>query len=525
MFFTGRPRSWARRYLLHGGSSSPPPEPVICTRGGGIVQLHRHQHVRILSDRTDLPRGQRRLPAHRSRSPSPPWRPLRPPNASSRRPPALAQPPAGVPGRKATAPSSARSGWNRRCKRRRAARPGDSGERHGLSGTLSSAAGGGGGLSLLHSPYWRGLATIGGLLATGAHGSSLWGQAGSAVHEYVVAMRMRRWRRRARVRRRGARRRSPGPDAAKVSSGSSASSQVIAWGPLPRVRRHDVASAGGQVLYRQDDRVDVSSPGDGLNDLLFFRPLPTRARRRQSCEERLQENGTDAAWCAAVRAAAAAEQKVYGFTNDGASLHGYLVVQGTSTSYADVRRASTARGRLLRTACAWDPRVPGPFYYTTASASRSRGRWRSPPTCSGSGDLDPAAFCAGMDGRVVRVLICWRQSVLGPPRQGVEDPVDSPTWCTTAEPRRRRQAARARRRGGRDRADGAAQVRRPLPHWGKNRNSAFEGAIAKHLKAGEFSPCVARSTTRRALSPASGADQVLGINGGSPSYRREALRR
>ncbi|CAN6342173.1 unnamed protein product [Urochloa humidicola] len=280
------------------------------------------------------------------------------------------------------------------------------------------------GLCLPNSPYWSGI-TIGGLLATGAHGSSLWGKGGT-VHEYVVGLRIV----------------TPAPasqgfavvrelgvdhsdlDAAKVSLGvlgvisqvtlalqplfkrsvtfvprdeSDLLEQVATWGDLYEFGDIQWLPQLRKVIYREDNRVDLSSPGNGLNDLSFLRSLTVHEIIASRVQEERLENGTDAARCLAVRRSTAKlERQGYGFTNDGISFTGYPVV-----GYQHRMQASSgcigSPEDGLQSACFWDPRVRGPFIYNSGfSVALSRApafladvqRLR---------DLNPSSFCA-LDG-------------------------------------------------------------------------------------------------------------------------------
>ncbi|XBH58646.1 hypothetical protein VPH35_080049 [Triticum aestivum] len=210
------------------------------------------------------------------------------------------------------------------------------------------------GLALPHSPYWYGV-SVGGLLATGAHGSSLWGK-GSAVHEYVVGMRIVTP---APVSQGFAVVREPGADhpdldAAKVSLGvlgvvsqvtlqlqpifkrsvtflarddSDLAAQVALWGDLHEFGDMTWLSRLGKVIYREDNRVDVSSPSDGLNGYLGFRSFPTLGLIIARVAEEHVEESNDMARCLAAGVLPASfPMQAYGFTNGGSSFTGYPVV-------------------------------------------------------------------------------------------------------------------------------------------------------------------------------------------------------
>ncbi|KAF6990146.1 LOW QUALITY PROTEIN: hypothetical protein CFC21_007383 [Triticum aestivum] len=307
------------------------------------------------------------------------------------------------------------------------------------------------GLSLPHSPNWYGL-TIGGLLATGAHGSGLWGK-GGAVHEYVVGLRIvtpaPACHGFAMVRELGAD--HPDLDAAKVSLGvlGVVSQVTLALQPLFKrsvtfLRRNDsdftarVAEWGrlhefadmiwlpqhGSVIYRQDDR----------GTRLWGTSIASRRPDHASMAQRM------------------ASSRIRGtfLYNSGFS----VPLSKVSAFVADMQR--------LR-------------------------------------DLKPAAFCALLRTGVVLRYVKASSAYLGKPEDSVDVDIIFYRSHTDADVVDEIEQMALGKYGG-------------LPHWGKNRNFAFDGVIARYPKANKFLK-VKNMYYPDGLFSSEWTDQVLGVNG------------
>ena len=155
-------------------------------------------------------------------------------------------------------------------------------------------------LALPYSPYWDAL-TLGGVLATGAHGSSHFGK-GSAVHEYVVGVRVvvpaNASEGYAKVVTLNVQ--DEDLNAVKVSLGVLGVISTVTLQLQPAFKRNltlEVRDDAGledkileiantvefgdvtwfastkQVVYRIDHRVPNSTPGDGVNRFFGFQPI------------------------------------------------------------------------------------------------------------------------------------------------------------------------------------------------------------------------------------------------------------
>uniref|UniRef100_K3YN87 FAD-binding PCMH-type domain-containing protein n=1 Tax=Setaria italica TaxID=4555 RepID=K3YN87_SETIT len=389
------------------------------------------------------------------------------------------------------------------------------------------------GLCLPNSPYWSAV-TVGGLLATGAHGSSLWGK-GSAVHEYVVGIRIvtpaPASQGFAVVRELGAD--HPDLDAVKVSLGvlGVISQPWGARGPSSTTRRPLRCAAAARCCspWPCVDRYALAEAHATPTDSFEFVVAPLHhllrcswSRRGSQCppsaraaaalrpseERREEDNGgtdDDARCSAAQQSTVALERQGHGFTNDGVSFTSYPVV-----GYQHRMQASSACVDSpedgLQSACFWDPRLRGPSLYNpafTVALSRAPSFladvWRLR-------DLHPSAFCTlhgamGVQMRYVKASSAY----LGKPEDSIAVDIAYYRSRTRGVPRAHADVVdeleqmALRKYGG-------------VPHWGKSRNFAFDGAIARYPKAGEFLEVKDRYDPDGIFS-SEWSDQVLGIKG------------
>ncbi|GJN03295.1 hypothetical protein PR202_ga20725 [Eleusine coracana subsp. coracana] len=290
--------------------------------------------------------------------------------------------------------------------------------------------------------------------------------------------------------------------------------KIAVWGHLHEFGDIKWLPQEGKVIYRKDDRVDVSSPGNGLNSPLSFRSLPTSMIVAGRVEaDRLEKNGTDAERCESERQKFLTSQMLaFGLTNDGVNFTGYPVVGFQDRMQANGGCIHSPEDGL-QSACAWDPRIRGNLFYNSGFSIPLS---RTPAfiiDVQKLRDLNPTAFCAlyssaGMYMRYVKAssaylgkpvdsvdfdLVYYRSRTLGTPRAHA-DVIDEVEQMAL------------HKYGG-------------VPHWGKGRNFAFDGAIAKYPKASMFLKVKDRYDPDGIFS-SEWSDQVLGIKD-SPSIVRK----
>ncbi|GKU85967.1 hypothetical protein SLEP1_g561 [Rubroshorea leprosula] len=331
------------------------------------------------------------------------------------------------------------------------------------------------GLALPYAPYWSG-ATIGGILSTGSHGSSLWGK-GSAVHDYVIGMRIV----------------SPGgPDEgyAKIrilnESHEDLNAAKVSLGVLGVISQHEFADMSWypsqrQVVYRVDDRVSPDVSGEGLYDFTGFRDtLSLVAESIRTTEETQESNGLDELKCVSAGVTTTILGAIaYGLTNNGIIFTGYPVIGYQNRLQSSSSCVNSPEDGLI-TACPWDPRIKGEFFHQTTFKISLSVVQSFIEDVQSLVALEPKSLC-GLElyNGILMRYVKASSAYLGSQEDALDFDI---TYYRSKDPLTPRlyedileeiEQMAVFKYGG-------------LPHWGKNRNIAFDGVFKKYRNVTEF---------------------------------------
>ncbi|CAA7016050.1 unnamed protein product [Microthlaspi erraticum] len=392
------------------------------------------------------------------------------------------------------------------------------------------------GLALPYAPYWWGL-TVGGMMATGAHGSSLWGK-GSAVHDYVTEIKMV----------------SPGSvsdgfakvrvlgesmtpnefNAAKVSLGVLGVISQVTFKLEPMFKRsltytmrsdsdfgeqamtfgkkHEFADfiwlpSQGKVVYRRDDSVPVNTSGNGLFDLVLFRSQLSVAITTIRSSEETQETLRDAnGKCVGAKVLTSALFATsYGLTNNGIIFTGYPVIGSQDRMMSSGSCLDSLQDGLI-TSCAWDSRIKGEFYHQTAISVPLTHVKSFINDIKSLIKIEPESLCGiELHFGILMRYVTLSPAYLGHEYEALEFDI---TYYRAKDPLTPRLYE--------DFIEEIEQIAlfkyNALPHWGKNRNLAFDGVIKKYKNAHAFLK-VKESYDPTSLFSSEWTDQILGIKG------------
>jgi FAD-dependent oxidoreductase len=364
------------------------------------------------------------------------------------------------------------------------------------------------GLALLAAPYWDGL-SLGGLLSTGSHGSSLW-RRGGAVHDYVVSMRLvvPASRQEGYAKLITLRQGDPDLNAAKVSLGvlGVISKVTLVLEPqfnrnitnvvkddadledeiLPFAAAHEFGDltwypSQRKVVYRMDDRVPVTAPGNGLNDFIGFQSTAMAVIAGiRATESSLEASRNVKGKCMLARGVVASKLALAnGLKNNEFIFTGYPVVgfQNRMQTSGSCQRSPSAD---LLSSCSWDPRFEGLSFYETTAIFKLSKIMAFISDVKKLRDMEPQSFC-GVDvynGFLIRFLK-GSSAFLGQAEDSVVIDFNYYRTENGSKPRLNEDVW--------EEVEQMAFFKHgAAPHWAKNRNLAFLGAGAKYPNLKKF---------------------------------------
>ncbi|ESW07302.1 hypothetical protein PHAVU_010G118400 [Phaseolus vulgaris] len=391
------------------------------------------------------------------------------------------------------------------------------------------------GLALPYAPYWWGL-TIGGLMGSGAHGSTLWGK-GSSVHDYVVNLRI-------------VRPASPQEGYAKVESLNEQHEDLnaakVSLGVLGVISQITLKLEGSfkrsityvakndsdlgeevgdfgyehefgditwypsqqRAVYRVDDRVPINASGNGLYDFIPFRPTSSLALALLRTTEDIQESAGDAdGKCINAKTTTnTLITSAYGLTNNGIIFTGYPVIGFQNRLQASGTCLDSLKDGKI-TACAWDSRVKGEFFHQTTFSIGLSVVKDFIEDVQKLVRLEPKGLCGiELYNGILMRYVKASKAYLGKQEDALDIDITYYRSKDPMTPRLYEDILEEIEQLGIFKYGG-------IPHWGKNRNLAFEGAIKKYKNAEKFLK-VKEKYDSEGLFSSTWTDQILGLKDG-----------